>query len=140
MLTGVLFRPLLWFLVADKIIKQYNRNQRFIISYIDDLVVFEGADTRQALETKINRIVPLFDNIATQLHQRFLCLFILLNRRLIFMLSSISISVKDTEVGLYYRYYVHLDRTSENGQGQNSRPRVILKSSDVDIKDNTLNF
>lgn len=59
--------PLLWSLVADKVVKQYNRSQRFIISYTDDSVVFEGADTRQPLKTKINRCFALFDKIATHL-------------------------------------------------------------------------
>lgn len=63
---GSCLGPLLWLIVADKILKCYSAMDTSIVSYADDFVVFGGANTRRDLENKINNRLDFMWSICTE--------------------------------------------------------------------------
>lgn len=121
---GSCLGPLLWTLVADRILKLYKRLSKNIVSYADDSAVVEGGDTRAALENKVNSRINYFKNacdivgLKISAEKSSAMLFgknTLSKRRPIFKLSNISISVKDNVSYLgfcldsCFRWLDHLD-------------------------------
>lgn len=56
--------PLLWNLVAEKLLKIYTEIYENIVSYVDDLLILVGASTRASMESRVNdRIACLREDV-----------------------------------------------------------------------------
>lgn len=102
---GSCLGPLLWTLVADRILKCYKEKERFIIFYADDSEILEGADASKMSEHRINGCVVSFREIGNNIRlnltasKSMAMLFgrkTMENRRSIFKWMSNSNSVKET--------------------------------------------
>lgn len=102
---GSCLGPLVWLLVADVILKRSKALSIDTISYADDSIVLDGANTRSALEHKINDHVANFVVICNSLDltinvgKTVAILFgtkTMKKRRPVFKLNGRSIPVKDS--------------------------------------------
>lgn len=102
---GSCIGPLLWLLVADVILKSTSAFYGNIISYADDFILIFTANTRLALETKVNSVLLRYTSIVNHMHlnispeksQAMLFgRFTLPNRHPIFKIENISVPVVDS--------------------------------------------
>lgn len=109
---GSCLGPLIWLLVADIILKRSRFLNMDLISYADDSIVVEGANTRSALEHKINEKVLAFaticgnHNLNINLEKTVAIMFgtrTLKKRRPLFRLYGRSIPVKDNIMYLGFK-------------------------------------
>lgn len=102
---GSCLGPLIWTIVADLILKNGSRLGLDLISYADDTIMIDGANTRHALETKMNVKIDSFATVCQDLNLSInpgkteAMMFgtkTCKKRRPIFKLNQKSIPVKDT--------------------------------------------
>ena len=69
---GSCIGPLLWLIIADKILKQFKmtdvNNINLIISYADDFIILLKGNTRVELELDANRKIGNFTDICNNLN------------------------------------------------------------------------
>lgn len=126
---GSCLGPFIWTVLADKLIKEYKQSHTYIVSYADDFVILEGADTRSSLEDKVNGSLDTFLNICTNLNLSLSidkCIAVMMGRYTlekrnpIFKINNISIPVKRniSYLGFHldnrFNWLYHLDLVREN--------------------------
>lgn len=125
---GSCLGPLLWNLVADKLLKIYTEIYENIVSYADDFLIIVGASTRASLESCVNDRIACFERGCNTLRLKLspskseaimFGRYNLENRRPIFKLAGISVPVRDTLMYLgfmldsRFSWQLHLDYVRE---------------------------